>query len=63
MKPKPEKMWAISMQWEDGRTLLYCDTAMTRSDMISKHCSALGKTWKQCRRNGDRAIKVMVKPL
>ena len=56
--PKAERMWAIT-----GVFGLYCDTAFTRTDMISKHCAALGRTWQYCRNKGDRAIKVLVSPI
>lgn len=57
-KPKPEKMWAIA-----GICGIYADTAFTRRDMISKHCSALGREWEYCKAKGDRCIKVMVTPI
>lgn len=49
---------------------LYVDTSFTRTDIIRKHCRSylkkyptneqIKKRWKQCRKNGDRAVKVKV---
>lgn len=55
---KSKIMWAII-----GNFGLYADTGLTRTEMISKHTSALGKTWRQCRKDGDKAIHVRVSPI
>ena len=47
--------WAII-----GRYGLYVGWDFTRRDMIKAHCSALGKEWNECRRDGDRCIKVRI---
>jgi hypothetical protein len=56
--PRSELMWVIY-----GNHGLYTDTALTRKEMIEKHCAALGQTWDYCRERGDRAVKVWVMPL
>jgi len=63
---KPEIMWAIV-----GRYGLYTGTALTRKDMISRHCWAyyhgypamppedeVKRIWAKRRKGGDRAVKV-----
>lgn len=50
--------WAIT-----GRIGLYTGTWFTRTDAIAAHSDALGKTWRECYRDGDRAIKVEVIPV
>ena len=55
-KLKPEIMWAIY-----GTHGFYTDTALTRKEMIAKHCAMLGVTWEYCKRRGDRAVKVIIK--
>jgi hypothetical protein len=67
-KPKPEVMWAISGYWEsDGRmrprSFLYAGTHLLRKDMINEHTFYGKRKWSDCRKNGDRAIKVLVTPL
>lgn len=47
-----ETMWFIT-----GRYGLYYGGWRTRAQAIEDHCEALGRTWQECRRNGDRAIK------
>jgi hypothetical protein len=64
MKPKPEKMWAISGVWHmNNKPFLYTGTALTREAMIERHCKELGQSWKKCQKIGDRAVKVLVTPL
>lgn len=61
MKPCKDKSkemyWAIT-----GKYGLYLGTWFTRAEAIIAHSDALGKSWKKCYRNGDRAIKVAVIP-
>jgi len=58
-KPKAEIMWAIY-----GSCGLYVGASYTRRDAKKNHMSALGRTdWKECTKNGDRAIKVRVIPV
>lgn len=54
--PKAVTMWAIY-----GVHGWYTDTATLRKDMISKHTSALGESWKYCVAKGDRCVKVILK--
>ena len=55
---KGEIMWAIY-----GNYGLYTGTALIKTDMIKKHCKELGMSWYECRKKGDRAIKVKITPL
>ena len=55
---KVEIFWAIT-----GNCGLYTGTWQRRYDAIAAHSFALGKSWKKCYRNGDRAIKVKIVPL
>ena len=55
---KDEMFWAIT-----GEYGLYSGTWFTRAKAIIAHSDALGKSWKKCYRDGDRAIKVKVIPL
>ena len=48
--------WAI----ENKGNGLYVDWRTRRKDMIEAHTSSLGETWKDCRRNGDRCIKITI---
>ena len=50
--------WAIT-----GKLGLYTGTWFTRTAAIIGHTDALGKNWRACRKNGDRAIKVTVTPI
>ena len=53
-----EICWAIT-----GKHGLYTGTWFRRIEAIIAHSDALGKSWKKCYRDGDRAIKVKVIPL
>ena len=55
---KTEIFWAIT-----GKFGLYTGTWFIRHDAIVAHADALGRSWKQCYRKGDRAIKVNVTPV
>lgn len=48
-------MWAIV-----GTHGLYIGTQLTRKDMIAEHVRLKNKCWAQCRKDGDRAVKVLV---
>ena len=52
---KPEIMWAIV-----GKYGLYCGTWLRRCDAINQHCKDKGAAWGECRKRGDRAVKVHV---
>jgi hypothetical protein len=54
-KIKPEIMWAIF-----GEYGFYIGTWQSKQDAIREHCNDLGKSWEQCKKKGDRAIKVIV---
>jgi len=54
---KKEIFWAIT-----GNYGLYVGVWFNRFDAITHHADSLGKSWKQCYRRGDRAIKVNVIP-
>ena len=47
--------WAIK-----GKNGFYVGWWLTRSEAIVQHCKDLGKTWQECRRKGDRAVKVRI---
>jgi len=49
--------WAIA---GDCGRYLYVGQCLTRKDAIREHCIALGKFWPECRRKGDRAVKVTI---
>lgn len=51
-----EAFWAIYNP-EFG---LYTDTALTRKEMILRHCASIGSEWSECRKRGDRAVKVKI---
>ncbi len=55
---KSEIYWAIT-----GEFGLYIGVWRTRIEAIIAHADSLGKTWQECRKKGDRAIKVIVAPL
>lgn len=50
-----ESGWAIC-----GHLGLYTGWRFTRREVIDSHTKAKGQTWEQCRRQGDRAVKVRV---
>jgi len=52
---KPEIMWAIV-----GVYGLYCGTWLRRKDAIDQHCRNKGATWRDCRKRGDRTVRVVV---
>jgi hypothetical protein len=55
------KMWAIIGRWGlAGTPFLYCGTNLTRRDLIHDAEVTSGRTWKELRAKGDRAIKVIV---
>ena len=55
---KPETGWAIY-----GRYGFYTNWWLLRNSAIKEHCEAKGMTWKQCRKNGDRCIKIEIRAL
>lgn len=58
MKYGRDLLWAIAGVWDDGKPFLYTGTWLTRKDAIAAHVAAKGRTWKQCRKDDDRAVKV-----
>ena len=53
----PDIVWSISVIFKGARRL--CSTySMTRQDAIIYHCKLKKSTWEECRKNGDRAVKV-----
>lgn len=52
---KPEIGWAIK-----GNYGLYIGWWMTRRAAIGAHCREKGRTWRDCRKHGDRVIKVKI---
>ena len=63
MKLKPEKMWAIMGQWDRGSPFIYIGTWLTKNHAIAVHTREMGKNWTDCKKDGDRAIKVLVTPI
>ena len=55
-KMKSEDMWAV---WNDDFGF-YVDTRLSRQDMIDKHTSDLGMTWDECKKTGDKVIRVVI---
>lgn len=55
-KMKSEDMWAV---WNDGFGF-YVDTRLSRQEMIDKHTSDLGMTWDECKKAGDKCIRVII---
>jgi len=51
-------MWAIAGLFHPDRRELYVGTFTTRMGMQAIHARELGKTWRECYRQGDRAVKV-----
>lgn len=49
-------MWAIAYR-DHG---LYSGMWFTRKDAIREHIRDKGKSWRECKRSGDRAVKVNV---
>lgn len=50
--------WAILSEYG-----LYIGWWFTRSEAIKNHSKALGRTWEQCKKNGDRVIKIIIYPV
>ncbi len=57
--PKPEKMWVV-WNMDIG---MYVGTSLTRSHIIYLHAAAMGKTWEECWKAGDRAVHVLITPI
>lgn len=54
-------VWAIrGASRSSGEPYLYYGTFSTRTAAIRAHTEALGKTWRECRAKGDRAVRVKV---
>lgn len=49
-------MWAV---WNPDFGF-YVDTRLTRKEMIYKHTSDLGMTWDECKKTGDRVMRVQI---
>ena len=52
-----KKMWAIV--YRDWGLYLY-SIKPTRKEAIWGHCDHMQTNWKECRKAGDRAVKVLV---
>lgn len=52
-----DDLWAV---WNDDIGF-YVDTRMSRQEMIDKHTSDLGMTWAECRKAGDKVVRVVMK--
>ncbi len=59
---KPAERWIITYNYGMSRGF-YVGQTLTRRNAINEHCDHLGLTWRQCRRNGDRAVKALIVPL
>lgn len=55
-KNKIQKGWAIV-----GPYGLYVGWWLKRYEAIGHHKNALGRSWKECLKKGDRAVKVEIK--
>lgn len=49
-------MWAV---WNPDIGF-YVDTRLSRQEMIDKHTSDLGMTWDECKKVGDKVIRVVI---
>jgi len=49
-------MWAV---WNDDIGF-YIDTRLSREEMIEKHTSDLGMTWDECKKAGDKVVRVVI---
>lgn len=58
MKRWEEFGWAI--QGEFG---LYTGWWLTRKEAIQTHTGDVGKSWKECRKKGDRVVKILIYPI
>lgn len=47
--------WAIA--YKQG---MYVGWWHKKKEAIKAHCEALEKTWEECRKKGDRAVKVTI---
>ena len=57
-----EQMWAIS-GYLFGRRSFYIGTWLTQREAIEGHSSDMETSWAECRKQGDRAVKVRVCPI
>lgn len=55
MKMGQANVWIIV-----GDFGLYTGNWLRRREAIEAHCRELGKPWRLCRRDGDRAVKAIV---
>ena len=46
--------------WTIMRYGFYNGWWLLRRDTIEAHCAALGKTWNQCKKEGDKAVKIQI---
>jgi hypothetical protein len=55
-----EQRWVIV--YEQGKKWrgLYTGQWLTRANAIADHTAEKGKTWRECRRDGDRAVKATI---
>jgi hypothetical protein len=59
---KPTVLWFIQGTWSSGKPFLYSGGHYQRKDAIREHTTNLGRDWKWCQKNGDRAVKCDVRP-
>jgi hypothetical protein len=62
MKRLSESRWWM-VKGTDRPEYFYVDCRLTKSEMIQKHTQDKGKTWTECRRNGDRCVRVKITEL
>ena len=62
-RPQSYRAWAIKGRFEGGREFLYYGTSPTRIQAIAEHTTMKGLTWAQCRKHGDRCVKVELREL
>lgn len=54
--------WAIAGRWNySGRRYFYVGIWRTRSEAIAAHISDKGRSWEECRKHGDRFVRVVMK--
>lgn len=69
--PPALKMWAIAKRWRDRSNDLAWSSGIgywygfhdTRKEAIAAHVARWGEPWEESYREGDRCIRVLIKPL
>ena len=57
---RTETHWALAGRWNSGRLYFYYGTFATRKAAIADAVQNSGKSWKELRARGERAVKVTI---